>query len=313
MLMVRGMEADVRRARCDDWSGLWPLLVAMGVREEEQPTYERFVRLIEEPCWFIVVAADGDRLVGYAAAQDYGEHLRGGKEGRVARLHDVYVDPGARGRGLGRLLMGAVTGWASDRVRTCSGRRTKPALRPSMSASDTRACPALSLTIPSSRSRSDFPVASDSDGPPGLRRIAILSVAPPTPSRPVCSPTGVSSPGVSDLEGCSPQRAWTRSRTRRSPSATVSDLTDGINRIAPAVDDTTGTVDHVTILTGGRPASGAPRVDLSEVVWLDRAVYPATLAGRTSATSSPGWRALRSEGPAGGVIVGRPVRGDVVT
>src|SRR5207248_250190 len=61
--------------------------------------------------------ADGERLLGYAAAQDYGDHLRAGKEGRVARLHDLYVREHDRRLGVGTLLMEAVVHWASGRVR----------------------------------------------------------------------------------------------------------------------------------------------------------------------------------------------------
>jgi GNAT superfamily N-acetyltransferase len=112
-----GMTACVRQARSHDWPELWPLLVGMGARDGEESSRERFVRLTSNPFWLIVVASDEGRLIGYAAAQDYGDHLRGGKEGRVARLHDVYVSPGRRSAGVGRQLMEAVVGWASSRVR----------------------------------------------------------------------------------------------------------------------------------------------------------------------------------------------------
>lgn len=114
---MTGVRVEIRPARHDDWRRLWPLLADMGVGDKEQPAHERFLRLAAQPCWFIVVAADGDQLLGYAAAQDYGDHLRGGKEGRVARLHDLYVCPNNRNSGVGRLLMEAVVCWASDRVR----------------------------------------------------------------------------------------------------------------------------------------------------------------------------------------------------
>jgi GNAT superfamily N-acetyltransferase len=107
----------LRPARREDWPRLWPLLVGMGVRDSELPTQERFLRLTGEPHWFILVAEESDSLLGYAAVQDYGDHLRGGKEARVARLHDLYVRPDARKAGVGRLLMEGVVGWASDRVR----------------------------------------------------------------------------------------------------------------------------------------------------------------------------------------------------
>jgi GNAT superfamily N-acetyltransferase len=113
------MGVSVRAARRDDWAQMWPLLVGMGgVRgDEEEQTHTRFLRLADDPAWLIIVADDGQRLDGYAAAQDYGDHLRAGKQGRVARLHDVYVVPTSRNAGVGRLLMDAVVKWAATRVR----------------------------------------------------------------------------------------------------------------------------------------------------------------------------------------------------
>lgn len=55
-------------------------------------------------------------VVGYAAVQDFGDHLRTGRRGRVARLHDLFVAPVARGVGVGTALMAAVVAWAEPRV-----------------------------------------------------------------------------------------------------------------------------------------------------------------------------------------------------
>lgn len=112
------MRVSVRAARDDDWTLLIPLLVGMGGhRGQQELSYARFLRLADDPAWLVVVADDGEGLVGYAAAQDYGDHLRAGKEGRVARLHDVYVVPKSRNAGVGRQLMDVVVHWASTRVR----------------------------------------------------------------------------------------------------------------------------------------------------------------------------------------------------
>ncbi len=70
------MTARVRQARSHDWPEFWPLLVGMGARDGEESSRERFVRLTSNPFWLIVVASDEGRLIGYAAAQDYGDHLR---------------------------------------------------------------------------------------------------------------------------------------------------------------------------------------------------------------------------------------------
>jgi GNAT superfamily N-acetyltransferase len=107
----------VRRVVPQDWPELWPLLVGMGVRDSETVVKKRFERLTAVDSWFITVhdPADGP-LLGYAGAQDYGDHLRAGRLGRVARLHDLFVEPAARRRGVGRELVASVVDWASTRV-----------------------------------------------------------------------------------------------------------------------------------------------------------------------------------------------------
>ncbi|WP_375425347.1 GNAT family N-acetyltransferase [uncultured Friedmanniella sp.] len=100
-----------------EWPALWPMLQAMGTGSEEPAARARFERLRRDPCWSLVGCHAGDRLVGYAAAQDRGTHVRTGDEHRTARLHDLYVDPAVRRQGLGRSLMAAVVDWAGGRVR----------------------------------------------------------------------------------------------------------------------------------------------------------------------------------------------------
>jgi len=111
------VSVTVRTAVSSDWPGLWPMLADMGVRDDESSCRERFLQLAEDRRWSVVVAADGHRLLGYSAVQDHGEHLRAGLEGRVARLHELYVCPADRRTGIGRLLMEHVVGWAGERVR----------------------------------------------------------------------------------------------------------------------------------------------------------------------------------------------------
>ena len=107
-----------RPAAAGDWPAVWPMLAARGSHDGEASAHARFLRVLDDPMWLVVLAADGDgAVVGYAAAQDHGDHLRAGKEGRVARLHDMYVDPAHRRTGAGRALHEAVVQWASTRVR----------------------------------------------------------------------------------------------------------------------------------------------------------------------------------------------------
>lgn len=93
------------------------MLRDMGTDDEEVVARQRFELLLREPAWAIFGAEDDGRLVGYAAIQDYGTHLRLGDMHRMSRLHDLYVRPGERRRGVGRALMKAVKGWAAEHVR----------------------------------------------------------------------------------------------------------------------------------------------------------------------------------------------------
>jgi len=61
---------------------------------------------------YVVVAALGDKVVGYAWVQSYGPHLRSGEV--TARFNDLYVDPEVRGQNTGSLLFSAVKKWSKE-------------------------------------------------------------------------------------------------------------------------------------------------------------------------------------------------------
>lgn len=111
-----GDVVTTRDAREEDWSALWLLLQGMGVSDNEAVVKARFESMTRRNDWLIVLGELDGAAVGYAAVQDYGEHLRGGRRGHVGRLHDIFVTSDARQRGVGTALMAAVVNWAEQRV-----------------------------------------------------------------------------------------------------------------------------------------------------------------------------------------------------
>lgn len=110
---------EVRVASSVDLVALEPLLQRWGsddAPDEKVVRYrERLAWNVENPTHHVLVAAvDGD-VVGYAAAQDYGPALH--QDRSIARMHDLWVSPSARGRGVGTALFEAVRDWAQRETR----------------------------------------------------------------------------------------------------------------------------------------------------------------------------------------------------
>ncbi len=89
------MSISVRELRVPDWPALWPMMRDMGVGDEPPQAHRlRFAALLADPRWALLGATGADGLIGYAAAQDHGPHLRSGDAHRTVRLHDLYVASG---------------------------------------------------------------------------------------------------------------------------------------------------------------------------------------------------------------------------
>jgi ribosomal protein S18 acetylase RimI-like enzyme len=119
--LVRGGGADVRRIRGGEWKRFLDLRLR-ALREDPEAFASTLEAELEEPpaSWqrateqgaagdesIIAVAVDNDRFVGMAG----GFRERPGDD---PVLWGMWVDPGWRGRGLGRLLAGAVERWAEQ-------------------------------------------------------------------------------------------------------------------------------------------------------------------------------------------------------
>jgi GNAT superfamily N-acetyltransferase len=111
------MGVSTRPLDAADWPAFWPMLHDMGTDDAEGTARARYEVLMADPRWAIIGADQGVGLVGYAAVQDYGPHLRLGNLHRIARLHDLYVQPASRRLGVGTALMKSAQTWASAHVR----------------------------------------------------------------------------------------------------------------------------------------------------------------------------------------------------
>lgn len=105
----------IRQAQATDFIQLKPMLLDMGFVDEEGALAQRFLAFCTAPEHLLLVAEEGQTLLGYAALQDYGPHLRSGNSHRTVKLDDLYTSPASRRQGVGRALMQAVEDWAQRR------------------------------------------------------------------------------------------------------------------------------------------------------------------------------------------------------
>jgi GNAT superfamily N-acetyltransferase len=75
-----------------------------------EPVEQSLARTLEDPDAAAWVGTVDDQIVGYATART--ETLAGGTE--LGLVEDLFVEPGARGVGVGEALMGALMAWFVD-------------------------------------------------------------------------------------------------------------------------------------------------------------------------------------------------------
>ena len=110
-----GMFPTVRSLITTDFLQVRPMLHNMRFVGNETALEQRFPAFCTHPDWALLGAFEGDTLLGYAAAQDYGPHLRSGNSHRTAKLHDLYTLPEYRRTGVGRTLMQSMEAWGKAR------------------------------------------------------------------------------------------------------------------------------------------------------------------------------------------------------
>lgn len=102
----------VRPATPGDLAAVRRLTLAFGTRgdfPDDAAFATRYAEILADPDWLLLVADDA----GYLLAQDFGPGLRA--TWTVGQIHDLYVDPAARRRGVGRALMAGAEAWARSR------------------------------------------------------------------------------------------------------------------------------------------------------------------------------------------------------
>ena len=90
---------------------------ALWARREArpEPLEPSLAAAVDDPEQLVLVGTIDETIIGYATVRT--ELLHDG--GRLAVIDELYVDPGARGVGVGEVLMDTVLEWA--RERSCVG------------------------------------------------------------------------------------------------------------------------------------------------------------------------------------------------
>jgi len=98
--------AAIVEIRATKGGGVWARREA-----RQEPVEDSLAADLDNVDAIVLVGAIDDAIIGYAVAAI--ERLADGSE--LARLTDVYVEPEARGVGVGELLLDDVVAWATER------------------------------------------------------------------------------------------------------------------------------------------------------------------------------------------------------
>ena len=97
------MTLRIREAEPRDLESIVDLVGQLGYPSDEPAVARRLKRLSADPSSWVYVAVEGERAVGLAAAHVMSLLER---DDPIARVTAIVVDQGARGRGIGRALLG---------------------------------------------------------------------------------------------------------------------------------------------------------------------------------------------------------------
>lgn len=108
----------VRLARAEDRDLVWPLAreLATSYVVEPEAYAATFTALLSAPDALLLVAEDDQRVVGYLLGY---RHRTFHANAPVLWVEEVMVDPGRRGRGVGRALMHAAESWGREVGAVC--------------------------------------------------------------------------------------------------------------------------------------------------------------------------------------------------
>jgi GNAT superfamily N-acetyltransferase len=93
-------------------NSLIPIIKEMGNIDSEENLKKRLLKFSNSKNNYITIIVFDNHPIGYGWVESYSEHLRSGSV--TARLHDLYVKPKYRKKGIGRMLFQSIRKWCSE-------------------------------------------------------------------------------------------------------------------------------------------------------------------------------------------------------